>query len=105
MSFFKTKSSVIFDPSSKLIVIVPNLVIDDSATEMAKVKAQSAVRPYKVTFQKGEKIVFEGEPFTKLKRDALREEGYNLYELNWQGLLSIYVMVLIVSLIFLSYIK
>ena len=86
-------------------VIVPNLVIDDNATEMAKLNAQESVKPYKVTFQKGDKIVFEGEPVTKLKRDALREAGYNVYELNWQGLLSVYVLVLLVTVIFLTYLR
>ena len=86
-------------------VIVPNLVIDDSATEIAKINAQESVKPYKVTFQKGEKILFEGEPVTRLKRDALREAGYNLYELNWQGILSVYTLVLLVTLIFLAYLK
>ena len=39
-------------------VIVPNLVVDDAATEIAKINAQDSVKPYKVTFQKGEKILF-----------------------------------------------
>ena len=86
-------------------VIVPNLVIDDNATELAKLNAQESVKPYKVTFQKGEKIVFEGEPVTKLKKDALREAGYNVYELNWQGLLSVYILVLLVTVIFLTYLR
>lgn len=86
-------------------VIVPNLVVDDTATEIAKINAQDSVKPYKVTFQKGEKIVFEGEPVTRLKRDALREAGYNVYELNWQGILSVYVLVLLLTLIFVAYLK
>lgn len=86
-------------------VIVPNLVIDETATELAKINAQESVKPYKVTFQKGDKIVFEGEPVTKLKRDALREAGYNVYELNWQGILSIYILVLLVTMIFIAYLK
>ncbi len=86
-------------------VIVPNLVVDDTATEIAKINAQESVKPYKVTFQKGEKIVFEGEPVTRLKRDALREAGYNVYELNWQGILSIYILVLLVTVIFIAYLK
>ncbi|MBD5402106.1 HDIG domain-containing protein [bacterium] len=86
-------------------VIVPNLVVDEAATEIAKLNAQDSVKPYKVTFQKGEKIVFEGEPITRLKRDALREAGYNVYELNFQGILSIYVLVLLVTLIFIAYLK
>ncbi len=86
-------------------VIVPNLVVDDIATEAARINAQESVKPYKVTFQKGEKIVFEGEPITRLKRDALREAGYNVYELNWHGVISIYILVFLVSFIFLSYLK
>ncbi len=86
-------------------VIVPNLVVDDAATEIAKMNAQESVKPYKVTFQKGEKIVFEGEPVTRLKRDALREAGYNVYELNWQGILSIYILVLLLTMIFVAYLR
>ena len=86
-------------------VIVPNLVVDDNATEIARQNAKNSVKPYKVTIEKGDKIVFEGEPITRLKRDALREAGYNVYELNWQGVLSIYILVLLVSVIFLSYIR
>ena len=86
-------------------VIVPNLVVDDAATEIAKLNAQDSVKPYKVSFQKGEKIVFEGEPVTRLKRDALREAGYNVYELNWQGILSIYLLVFFITGIFLAYLK
>ena len=86
-------------------VIVPNLVVDDAATEIARLNAQDSVKPYKVSFQKGEKIVFEGEPVTRLKRDALREAGYNVYELNWQGILSIYLLVFFITGIFLAYLK
>ena len=86
-------------------VIVPNLVVDEAATEIAKMNAQDSVKPYKVTFQKGEKIVFEGEPVTRLKRDALREAGYNVYELNWQGILSIYILVLLLTMIYSAYLK
>jgi len=86
-------------------VIVPNLVVDETATEIAKMNAQDSVKPYKVTFQKGEKIVFEGEPVTRLKRDALRQAGYNVYELNWQGILSIYILVLLLTLIFVAYLR
>lgn len=99
----KGQSSVI----SALIeqVIVPNLVIDEYATEIAKKNAMNSIKPYEITFQKGEKILFEGEPVTKLKRDALRQAGYNVYELNWQGLLAIYILVCIATTLFLGYLK
>lgn len=86
-------------------VIVPNLVVDEFATEIARKNAENSVKPYEITIHKGEKIVFEGEPVTRLKRDALRQAGYNVYELNWQGLLAIYALVLVSTLIFLSYMR
>ena len=86
-------------------VIVPNLVVDEFATEIARKNAEAQVKPYEITINKGDKIVFEGEPVTRLKRDALRQAGYNVYELNWQGLLAIYALVFIGTIIFLSYMK
>ncbi len=86
-------------------VIVPNLVVDDFATEIARKNAQNSVKPYEIVFQKGDKILFEGEPVTRLKRDALRQAGYNVYQLNWQGLIAIYILVFIGTILFLNYMK
>ena len=86
-------------------VIVPNLVVDEFATEIAKKNAQNAVKPYEVVFKKGQKIVFEGEPVTKLKRDALREAGYNVLEVNWGGILGIYLLVAFFTFVFMQYEK
>ncbi len=86
-------------------VIVPNLVVDEFATEIARKNAQNSVKPYEVIFQKGDKILFEGEPVTRLKRDALRQAGYNVYELNWQGLAAIYIIVFIATALFLGFMK
>lgn len=86
-------------------ILVPNLVVDEFATEIARKNAENSVKPYETVFQKGDKIVFEGEPVTKLKRDALRQAGYNVYELNWQGLLAIFSLVLLATFIFISYMK
>lgn len=86
-------------------VIVPNLVVDEFATEIAKKNAQSSVKPYEVVFKKGQKIVFEGEPVTKLKRDALRAAGYNVLEVNWGGILGIYLLIAFFTFVFLQYEK
>lgn len=86
-------------------VIVPNLVVDEFATEITRKNAQNSVKPYEVVFQKGDKILFEGEPVTRLKRDALRQAGYNVYELNWTGLVAIYIIVFVGTFLFLSYMK
>lgn len=86
-------------------VIVPNLVVDEFATEIAKKNAQNAVKPYEVVFKKGQKIVFEGEPVTKLKRDALRAAGYNVLEVNWGGLLGMFLLISFFTFVFLQYEK
>lgn len=86
-------------------VIVPNLVVDEFATEIAKKNAQNAVKPYEVVFKKGQKIVFEGEPVTKLKSDALRAAGYNVLEVNFGGILGIYLLVTFFTYVFLQYEK
>lgn len=86
-------------------VIVPNLVVDEFATEIERKNAQNSVKPYEVVFQKGDKILFEGEPVTRLKRDALRQAGYNVYELNWAGLAAIYIIVFIGTILFLAYMR
>lgn len=86
-------------------IIVPNLVVDEFATEIARKNAQNSIKPYEVVFQKGDKILFQGEPVTRLKRDALRLAGYNVYELNSNGLIAIYIIVFIGTLLFLGYMK
>ncbi len=84
-------------------VIVPNLVVDEFATEIAKKNAQNAVKPYEVVFKKGDKIVFEGEPVTKLKRDALRAAGYNVLEINYGGILGLFILTAFFTFVFLQY--
>ena len=86
-------------------VLVPNLVVDEFATEIAKKNAQNSVKPYEVVFKKGQKIVFEGEPVTKLKRDALRAAGYNVLEINWGGILGMLLLISFFTFVFLQYIK
>ena len=86
-------------------VIVRNLVVDEFATNIARQNAQSTVKPYEMKFQKGDLIVYKGEPVTKLKRDALRQAGYNVYELNFQGLVAMFIIVALGTLIYLGYMK
>lgn len=86
-------------------IIVPNLVINEDATELAKRNAQDSVKPYEKIFKKGDKIVFDGEPNSKLKRDALREAGYNVLEVNYGGILGIYLLIAFFTFVFLQYQK
>ena len=86
-------------------IIAPNLVVDELATEISRKNAQNAVKPYEVVFHKGDKIVFEGEPVTKLKKDALREAGYNVFEINYWGILGVFAIVIFSTFIFIQYEK
>ena len=74
-------------------VIMPNMIVDEQATELARKNAINSIQPYKVKFNKGDKIVFEGEPITKLKRDALSKAGYHVLQLNYQGFIGIFCIV------------
>ncbi len=86
-------------------VIAPNLVVDEYATEMARRNAQSLIKPYEVTFNRGDKILFEGEPVTRLKKAALIKSGYNVIEVNYKGFLNIFVLVLLATFAFIKYLK
>lgn len=86
-------------------VIMPNMIVDEHATELARKNAISAIQPYTVTFNKGDKIVFEGEPITKLKRDALSKAGYHVLELNYQGFIGIFCLVTVGMLSLMYYLQ
>lgn len=100
-----TKSQITILTALLEQVIVPNLVIDETATDIARKNAQASVKPYEVTFKQGEKILFEGEPVTILKRDALIKAGYNVLEIGYKGFLGVFILVLFATLAFLRYMK
>src|SRR5574344_1631527 len=84
-------------------VIVPNLIIDEKATELAKKNASNSVIPYTITFEKGDNIIFVGELVTPLKRAALKEAGYNVLELNKKGVFGIFILNCLSILILIYY--
>ena len=86
-------------------VIVPNLVIDEYATEIAKKNVQDAVKPYEVVFKKGQVIVSQDEPVNKLKRDALRAAGYNVLQVNFSGIFGVFLLISFFTFVFLQYEK
>lgn len=86
-------------------IIVPNLVIDEYATEIAKKNIQDAVKPYEVVFKKGQVIVSQDEPVNKLKRDALRAAGYNVLQVNFNGIIGIFLLISFFTFVFLQYEK
>lgn len=84
-------------------VIVPNMVFDETATELAKKNAINSVAPTVVKFEKGDRIVFAGEPVTRVKKDALQKAGYNVLELNTKGVVGIFSLVTLGVITFMYY--
>ncbi len=85
--------------------IIPNLIIDEYATEIAKKNVRNAVKPSIVSFKKGEAIVKAGDRVTQLKKDALKQSGYNAFELNKGGVIGIFLLVSIIMYSLVLYIR
>ncbi|MDD3149800.1 MAG: HDIG domain-containing protein [Candidatus Gastranaerophilales bacterium] len=74
-------------------ILAPNMVVDELATDIARKNAMNSVKPIYVTYTEGQKIVSSQEIVSKLQKDALREAGYNISELNLSGLFGIFCFV------------
>ncbi len=104
-------SSVLSDKQTRAVcllvkqIVLPNMIVDEMATDVAKQNAMNSVKPIVVVFEKGEQIVFEGEYVSKLKKDALKKAGYPVSELNFAGILGLFTLVLIVSYFLYFYLK
>ena len=86
-------------------VILPNIVIDDITTEVAKKNAKNQVKPYTVTFKKGDTILKPDEIVTQVKRDALKKSGYNVFEINRSGVTGIFLFTMLCGLTLVLSIK
>lgn len=75
-------------------VIAPNVVIDEDATEISRKNALNSVKPVEVTFKAGSKIVSAGQPVSKVQKEALKQCGYNVIQLNVSGIIGIFILVL-----------
>ena len=74
-------------------VIVPNMIVDEEATEIARKIERDKVSPIVVKFAKGDVIVNVGEPITQVKKEALSKAGYNILRINYFGILGIFCLV------------
>lgn len=86
-------------------VIVPNMVINEEATEYARKNAREMVAPVKVKIKKGDTIVKAGEPITPVKKEAMAQAGYNILKINSLGVLGIFCLVCIGIASSLLYVK
>lgn len=75
-------------------VIAPNIVTDEDATEMSRKNALNSVKPVEITFKAGSKIVSAGQPVSKVQKEALKQCGYNVIQLNISGIIGIFLLVL-----------
>jgi membrane-associated HD superfamily phosphohydrolase len=64
-------------------VLLPNMVIDDTATDIAKNNVMNSVRPIVVTYKPGEKIISVGEYVSRIQKQALKQAGYNISNINF----------------------
>ena len=76
-------------------VIVPNMLIDEEATKLAKKIERDKVKPVIVRFAKGDIIVNAGDLITQVKKEALSKSGYNILKINYTGILGIFCLVCI----------
>lgn len=86
-------------------VIVPNMVLDEEATENAKKTVTESVAPIRMVFEKGDKIVSQGERVTKVKRDALLKAGYSIVQINLRGVAGIFALFVIGMFAIYYYLK
>lgn len=74
-------------------IILPNMVVDELATNIVRKNASHAVDPILVTFKKGDKIVSAGDIVAKPQKTALKKLGYNVLKLNFLGIIGILSLV------------
>lgn len=74
-------------------VIIPNMIVNEEATEQARKNAQDMIAPIKVKFNKGEPIVKVGELITQVKKEALSKAGYNILRINYKGIFGVLCLV------------
>lgn len=86
-------------------VIVPNMVLDEVATETAKKNAADSVAPIRIVFEKGDKIISKGERITKVKKDALLKAGYSIVQINGKGVAGIFAIFVIGIFAIFNYLK
>ncbi|MDD3594676.1 MAG: HDIG domain-containing protein [Candidatus Gastranaerophilales bacterium] len=86
-------------------VIAPNIVVDEIATETSRKNAAQSVRPVEVFFNRGDQIVAAGQIVTKVQKDAIKKCGYNVVQLNFSGILGIYLLVALSLIVIATHLR
>ncbi|NOZ05529.1 MAG: HDIG domain-containing protein [Chloroflexi bacterium] len=85
-------------------LIRPNSFLDEEKTQVARDSARQAVEPVRITLEKGQIIVREGEVVSELDVEALQALGLQQVETSWSSVLSALFFVLLLVLILNLYI-
>jgi len=86
-------------------LIVPNSFLDQEKTEAARKAAQQTVEPVRITLEKGQIIVREGEVVSDLDIEALKALGLQQSDVSWINILSVLFFVLLLVIVLSLYIS
>ncbi len=86
-------------------VIAPNIVVDEESTETARKSAVNSVKPVEITYKAGSKIVSAGQIVSKVQKEALKQCGYNVIQINISGILGIFLIILLTLVICAYYVE
>jgi len=85
-------------------LIVPNSFVDEERTQVARDKARQAVEPVRVTFERGQTVIREGEVVTDLDVEALQALGLQRTESTLGTIISVLLYVLLLVIVLTVYI-
>ncbi|MBI4301591.1 MAG: HDIG domain-containing protein [Chloroflexi bacterium] len=80
-------------------LVIPNIVLDETATALAQEIARDRIVPVEVTLEKGESILRDGEVVTNIHMEQLRAVGLLNAPLQGRGMIGASLLVTIMSLI------
>ncbi len=86
-------------------LIAPNSFYSDSLTEAVRQQAMEAVEPVTVSYAAGETILRRGEKVTTTKLEAMQHLGLARPEIHWQDYASLAGVILLVTLLFVIYLR
>lgn len=74
-------------------ILEPNKTEDKVATQIETQKALSQIKPVYANFKKGDIIVSVGDKITRVQKLALKKMGYNVAQLDFFGLIGVFLLV------------
>ncbi len=79
--------------------IRPTVIVDQEATDAARENARAAVRPVRVTVEKGEIVLRDGDVVRNLDLEKLEAVGLTNPQLNWYDAIGYFLLALVLALL------